>query len=118
MVYLLFFLSLPLLAQDTALKTGYFTLITKPSASQQADLEKLLEEQQNPASPNYHHWLTPDEFGERFGLDQADYAKVISWIESQGFHVENRARARNGVAFSGSARQAATLHTPEPLDKL
>jgi len=97
---------------DPSLKLGYITLVMEPSESQQAALEKLLEEQQNPSSPNYHRWLTPEEFGDRFGLNRSDYAEVVSWLESQGFHVENRARARNWVAFSGSAQQVASaFHT-------
>jgi uncharacterized protein (TIGR03437 family) len=97
---------------DPSLKLGYITIVMKPSESQQAALEKLLEEQQNPSSPNYHRWLTPEEFGDRFGLNQSDYAEVVRWVESQGFHVENRARARNWVAFSGSAQQVqSAFHT-------
>ncbi len=35
------------------------TLALKPSPSQQADLDRLLAAQQDPASPDYHRWLTP-----------------------------------------------------------
>src|SRR5215472_10562382 len=40
----------------------------KPSAAQTTALAQLLDDQQNPASPLYHSWLTPEEFGDRFGL--------------------------------------------------
>ncbi len=125
MRYALLFLSLPLLAQPG---NGYITLVAKPSASQQAALERLLEEQQDPASPNFHRWLTPEEFGDRFGLSRSDYAKVRSWVESQGFHVETIARARNWIAFSGAPEQVqrafradvstSNVKIPEELDQL
>jgi len=31
-------------------------------------LNKLLQEIYDPSSPNYHHYLTPEEFAQRFGL--------------------------------------------------
>src|SRR4051794_23632990 len=42
------------------------------SAAQQADLEALLKAQQDPSSPQYHKWLTPDQFAARFGMAQSD----------------------------------------------
>ena len=42
-----------------------------------AKLEELLAAQQNPASPEYHKWLTPAEFWKRFGPSDAD-AKSLS----------------------------------------
>jgi uncharacterized protein (TIGR03437 family) len=92
---------------DPSLKIGYITLMLNPSAGQQATLDQLLVEQQDRSSPNYHRWLTPEQFGDGFGLSTGDYAAAVSWIESQGLHIEDRARARNWVAFSGSAKQVS-----------
>src|SRR5258708_2195477 len=69
---------------EPSLKIPYVTIMLKPSTAQQAELERLLEEQQDRSSPSYHHWLTPEEFGGRFGLSPADYSAVVSWLESQG----------------------------------
>ncbi len=88
---------------DSSLQLGYITLALKPTAVQQASLERLLEEQQDHSSANYHRWLTPEQFGDRFGVSGRDLAKVTAWIQSEGFHVESIARARNWVAFSGPA---------------
>src|ERR1700729_2492275 len=33
------------------------------STAQEAALDQLLADQQNPASPRYHQWLTPDQYG-------------------------------------------------------
>src|ERR1035438_9281949 len=48
------------------------TLFFQPTAEQQAALDQLLAEQQDPASPNYHKWLTPEEFADRFGISAQD----------------------------------------------
>ena len=81
------------------------TLIFSRTAEQQAALEQLLAEQQDPNSINYHKWLTPEEFGDRFGLAQGDIDVVSAWLTAQGFKVEEVARARDWIAFSGIAAQ-------------
>jgi subtilase family serine protease len=83
------------------------------SAAQQADLDAILSEQQNPLSPYYHQWLTPEQFADRFGLSASDIAKVVDWLRAQGFSVDETARSRSYVAFSGTAAQvAAAFGTP------
>src|SRR5580700_6896562 len=77
----------------------------KPSASQQDALRELLQQQQDPASPNYRQWLQPEEFADRFGLSPSDLAKVVSWAQSQGLRVEYQGRMRTSVRLSGSAAQ-------------
>jgi subtilase family serine protease len=83
------------------------TIFFKPSASQQEALSQLLSEQQDRSSPNYHRWITPQEFGTRFGLSQNDLAQVTSWLESHGFVVRDIPASRNAVSFAGSAAQVA-----------
>ena len=53
-----------------------------------AELDRVLADQQNPASPEYHHWLTSDEFTNRFGPTDADLAKVSRWLTRKGFAVQ------------------------------
>ncbi len=57
----------------------------------------------DPASPNYHQWLTPDEIGERFGLSDNDIAAITGWLQSQGLQVNWVAPSRVFIGFSGSA---------------
>ena len=84
-----------------------------PSAAQQADLAAILSEQQNPLSPYYHQWLTPEQFADRFGMSAGDVGKVVDWLQSRGFSVDETARSRSYVAFSGTAAQvAASFGTP------
>src|SRR5260370_17575145 len=75
------------------------------SAAQQADLEALIAAQQDPSSPQYHQWLTPDQFASRFGMAQSDIDKVQSWLQQQGFSIDSVARSRNMIRFSGTAAQ-------------
>ena len=77
------------------------SLVFRLSPGQQAELDRLLSEQQDPSSRLYHKWLTPEEYGERFGLSDADLAKVTSWLQSQGLIVESVAASRTEVFFTG-----------------
>ena len=75
------------------------------SPSQNADLQKLLADQQNPQSPSYHRWLTPEEYADRFGVSPSDMDKITSWLRSEGLTIANVARGRSWVAVNGSAAQ-------------
>src|SRR2546427_4571621 len=81
------------------------TMTFKMTPAQQADLDALLAAQQQRGSPDYQRWLTPEQFGSRFGLSQGDINKVTGWLESQGFHVEGVPASRNMITFSGTAQQ-------------
>jgi uncharacterized protein (TIGR03437 family) len=89
-----------------SLPMAAITMHLKPSAGQQSALEQLLAEQQDPSSPNYHQWLTPEQYADRFGFSQNDLNKIAEWLESQGFQVEDTARSRTWILFSGTAQQA------------
>jgi subtilase family serine protease len=87
-------------------------MVFKLAPSQQAALEQLLDEQQDPASANYHKWLTPEQYAARFGMSEADLAKVASWLQAQGLTVDGFSRARTRVFFSGTAAQVENVfHT-------
>jgi subtilase family serine protease len=45
------------------------------------------------------------EFGQRFGLSDADVAKITRWLRSQGFGIAQVARGRDWIAFSGTVAQ-------------
>lgn len=63
-------------------------LLMKRSEAQQAALLTLMEQQQDKSSANYHAWLTPQDFGARFGPAEADIQTVTDWLTSQGFSVD------------------------------
>ena len=85
----------------------------KPTAKQSADLEELLAEQLDPKSINYHHWITAEQFGERFGADSEDLAKITAWLVSQGFAVLPAPRSRGWIDFNGTTAQAETAFNTE-----
>lgn len=89
------------------------TMFFQRSAAQQQALDKLLQEQQDPSSPNYHKWLTPEQFAEQFGLASADVDKVKSWLTDQGFTVNEVARGHGWITFSGSAGKIAEAFRTE-----
>jgi len=81
------------------------TILLHRTPEQQAALDQLLADQQNPKSPRYRQWLTPEQFAERFGASQADVDKVTEWLQSAGFAVTQLARGRDYISFEGSAGQ-------------
>jgi hypothetical protein len=88
---------------EASFKIQSIMLVTSPTAAQQKQLEQLLKQQQDPTSPNYHKWLTPMQFAERFGLSQHDLDQLTAWLRGQGFVIQSTAGGRNMVTFSGTA---------------
>jgi subtilase family serine protease len=77
-------------------------LLLQRDPAQEADLAQLLSEQQDRSSPNYHSWLTPQEFGQRFGLADADLQVVTQWLAAHGFTGIRVANSRTVIEFSGN----------------
>jgi subtilase family serine protease len=98
---------------DPALRFGSIMLLTVPTASQQKDLNRLLAEQQDRKSPNYHKWLTPEQWADRFGLSRNDVNKLTAWLRGQGFSGIHVARGRNWIRFSGTASQVQSAFGTE-----
>jgi subtilase family serine protease len=90
---------------EPSMKLSYMTLALKRSPGQQAALDELLSVQQDLSSPLYHHWLTPEEFADRFGASQASIDKLVAWLQSSGFTVKQVARGRDFIVFSDAAAQ-------------
>ena len=81
------------------------TLVFNRTPMQQSALNALLAAQQDPASPLFHKWLSPEQFGAQFGMAQSDIDQVTGWLQQQGFSIDAVARARNSIRFSGTAGQ-------------
>jgi subtilase family serine protease len=100
-------------AVDPSLALSYITLLMAPSPTEQRALDQLLAQQQDRNSSNYHKWLTPGQFADRFGLSQNDINKVTAWLKSQGFEILSIGGGRNSVAFSGTASQVQSAFKTE-----
>lgn len=81
------------------MEISYATLLLKLDPS----IDAFLDQQQTPGSANYRRWLSPEQFGDRFGLTANDMGKVVAWLESQGLKVNDVARGRHWITFSGTA---------------
>ena len=92
-------------AVDPSFPVPFITLLLKPAAAQQASLDQLLQDQQNPASSSYHRWLTPEQYADRFGISPGDAAQIVAWLQSQGFKVNPVSRSRTFITFDGAAGQ-------------
>ncbi len=90
---------------DPAQRIDYVSVMLQRTPGQQTALDALLQDQQNPQSANFHRWLTPEEFGERFGASTADLDRISSWLKSQGLKIETVARGRDWIACSGTVSQ-------------
>ncbi len=83
----------------------HMLLQLKRSPEQEQAVQQFIDELQIKSSPNFHHWLSAQEFGERFGLAQPDLDAVTRWLESHGFRVNVVYPSGMLIDFSGTAAQ-------------
>jgi subtilase family serine protease len=70
-----------------------------------ADLEQLIEDQQNPDSPRYEKFLTPAEFHEKYSPLPADAAKVKTELARMGFKIVDAPAGGLYVTATGTVAQ-------------
>jgi pro-kumamolisin-like protein len=79
--------------------------------SNEAELQGLLRQLYDPASPSYHHYFTVEEFTGRFGPSQADYDAVIGFAQARGLTVVGTSRNRMNLDVTGPVVSVeAALH--------
>lgn len=81
------------------------TIVGKPDAASQTSFEvalplrnvdqlhELLTALHDPASAQYHHWLTPAQFAMRFGPDKATIDGAVAALNARGFTVQAHTRS-------------------------
>ena len=95
---------------------SHLQLILRRSALRTAQMEAGIANQHNPRSGQFQHWLTPQQFGEAFGVTDGDIAAVTSWLKSEGFTVNGVYPNKMQIDFSGTASQAnQAFHTRETV---
>jgi subtilase family serine protease len=92
-------------AVNGSVRMSRLTLFFKTSAAQQAELEILAKNQRDPRAPQYHAWLTPQEYGARFGLSDSDLNRTQEWLQSLGFRIDEVVPSQNAIVFSGTVQQ-------------
>jgi hypothetical protein len=104
--------SIDLGAAPTDLALQHMVLLLKRSGEQEAALQNLLAAQQDRKSPQYHHWLTPTEYADEFGVSSETVAAISRWLQSNGMRVDSVAHGHMFIVFSGTnAQLQQAFHT-------
>ena len=98
---------------EPSFQFSYLTLLLTPSVSQLKAMDLLVAQQQDPKSPNFHKWLTPEQFAARFGLTHNDMQKLTDWLKSQGLQIVSVARGGQFVVVGGTAAQVENAFKTE-----
>jgi subtilase family serine protease len=103
-------------AVDSHLQLDHMLLQLQRPAAREAALEARIESMHQPGSPDFHHWLTAEEFGQQYGPDAADIQRVTQWLQSYGLQVNGVSKSGLVIDFSGTAAQVTSalhvaLHT-------
>lgn len=99
------------LSASTAM--SHLVMVLQASPEQDHALKSLIDQQLDQGRTNFHHWLTPDEFGSQFGVADSDIAQVTDWLGKQGLTVEQVTRGKRFIQFSGSVRQVESAFQTE-----
>ncbi|MGB9235628.1 MAG: Ig-like domain repeat protein [Terriglobales bacterium] len=83
-------------------------LLLQRSPKQEQKLDKLIDQLSDPNSPNFHKWLTPEQYG-KYGVSQGDIDKVTTWLESHGFRINQVYTNHMVIDFSGTAGQLRSV---------
>ncbi len=67
-----------------------------------AGLRSFLADVYNPGSPNYRHFLTPQQFTARFGPTQAQYDEILVFARTNGLQVVGGSRDGMDVQVKGT----------------
>lgn len=96
----------------SSLSMGGLQLILAKTPAQQLTLDQLVADQQNPKSPRYHRYLSPADYGSRYGATDATIATLSGWLKSNGLEVGSVPPGRAHLPFFGSKAQIeAAFHT-------
>ena len=95
-----------------SLPQEHILMMLRRSGPKEQELQQFIGRQYDPHSPDFHRWLTPQQFGERFGPSTQDIGKVTQWLRQYGFRLNNVPAGGLFVDFSGTAGQVAqAFHT-------
>ena len=81
------------------------TVRLAPTPERKAALDQFLADQLTSSSPNYHHWLTPQQFAASYGATDDQLASATTWLQSQGLTVLTVSPGKTRLTVSGTAAQ-------------
>jgi subtilase family serine protease len=70
--------------------------------SDRAGLQSFVQEVQDPTSPSYHRFLTPEEFTARFGASQENWDALVAFARASGFEIISGDLEGRDLRLSGS----------------
>ena len=94
--------------ETSADTTRQITFVLNRSPEKEAAFTQLLAEQQNPASSNYHKWLSPEEIGTLYGPTPHDISALTGWLTTQGLTVVEVSPTNIFVTVKGPSETVAT----------
>ncbi|MFL6302489.1 MAG: Ig-like domain repeat protein [Candidatus Sulfotelmatobacter sp.] len=95
-----------------SLRASRQLLVLRRTPQQERMLQQYLASLEDKNSPNFHHFLTPEQFGQQYGPAPEDVAQIVSWLDGQGLAVSKVAKSNMAIEFSGSVNQLETaFHT-------
>lgn len=99
-------------AAPDSLPAGRMLLMLNRPADRDTALAQFLRDVHTLGSASYHQWLTPQQFGEKFGASDTDIQALSAWLQSHGLELVRVAKSRQFVEFTGTAGAvAAAFHT-------
>ena len=97
---------------DDATRIEHMFLLLQRAPEREEALVTMIDQLHDRKSVNFHHWLTPEQFGANYGVGDADIKVIQSWMESHGFQVNQVYPNHMMMDFSGSAGQIReSFHT-------
>lgn len=69
-------------------------------------MEQFVASVSDPNSPNYRHFITPDEVGSRFGLQLSKVGEVVSYLKANGISVKLVGKNRLTILADATVSQA------------
>jgi hypothetical protein len=98
-------------ASDSVPARRLLLLLNRP-ADRQTALAQYMKDVHALGSATYHQWITPEQFGTRFGAADSDIQTVAHWITAKGFRVTRVSKGKTLIEFSGTFGQVReAFHT-------
>ncbi|HTW30637.1 MAG TPA: protease pro-enzyme activation domain-containing protein [Candidatus Sulfotelmatobacter sp.] len=90
----------PLVGKLPATQTLRFDMVLP--LRDRAGLQAFVQEVNDPTSPSYHQFLTPQQFTAKFGPSQQDWDALVAFAKASGFQIIDGTRDERDLRLSGT----------------
>src|ERR1700689_1706308 len=99
-------------AVPDSLPANRILLLLNRPADREAALQQFMKDVHTRGLAGYHQWLSPQQFGARFGPADSDIQQVSGWLSGMGFQVAGTSKGKTLLEFSGTVGQVnQAFHT-------